>query len=88
MAWGFIFEGRVGALGVVVVDESGDRRACGVEVVKAVQPDAFLFEGADEALAQPVLLGGVGVMYCLASLALRAAFGWLSPPRSGSCVRP
>lgn len=60
MAWGVVFEGGVGALGVVVFDVSGDRRACGGEVVDAVLPGAFLFEGADEALAQPVLLGRVG----------------------------
>ena len=52
MAWGVVFEGGVGALGVVVFDVSGDRRACGGEVVKAVRPDAFLFEGADEALGK------------------------------------
>ena len=50
----------MGALGVVVFDVSGDRRACGGEVVKAVLPDAFLFEGSDKPLAQPVLLGCVG----------------------------
>lgn len=50
----------MGALGVVVFDVSGDRRACGGEVVKAMLPGAFLFEGADEPLAQPVLLGCVG----------------------------
>ena len=60
MAWGVVFEGGVGALGVVVFDVSGDRRACGGEVVKAVLPGAFLFEGADEPLAQAVLLGRVG----------------------------
>ena len=36
------------ALDVVVFDVSGDRRACGGEVVKAVLPGAFLFEGANE----------------------------------------
>ena len=60
MAWGVVFEGGVGALGVVVFDVSGDRGACGGEVVKAVLPGAFLFEGADEPLAQAVLLGRVG----------------------------
>jgi hypothetical protein len=50
----------VGALGVVVFDVSGDRRAGGGEVVKAVLPGAFLFEGADEPLAKAVLLGRVG----------------------------
>ena len=60
MAWSVVVEGGVGALGVVVFDVSGDRRACGGEVVKAVLPGAFLFEGADEALAQAVLLGRVG----------------------------
>ena len=50
MAWGVVFEGGVGALGVVVFDVSGDRRASGGEVVKAVLPGAFLFEGADEPL--------------------------------------
>ena len=60
MVWGVVFEGGVGALGVVVFDVSGDRRACGGEVVKAVLPGAFLFEGADEPLAQAVLLGRVG----------------------------
>ena len=53
MVWGVVFEGGVGALGVVVFDVSGDRCACGGEVVKAVLPGAFLFEGADEPLAQP-----------------------------------
>ena len=54
-----LFDGGVGAWGVVVFDVYGDRRACGGEAVKAVQLGAFLFEGAHEALAQPVLLGRV-----------------------------
>ena len=48
MAWGVVVEGGVGAFGVIVLDVSGDRRASGGEVVKAVLPGAFLFEGADE----------------------------------------
>lgn len=48
------------AWGVLVFDVSGDRRACGGEVVKAVLPSAFLVEGADEPLAQPVMFGRVG----------------------------
>ncbi len=32
-------------------------RPCGGEVFKAVPPGAFLFEGADEPLAKPILLG-------------------------------
>lgn len=51
----------VGALGVVVFDVSGDRRASGGEVVKAVLPGAFPFEGADEVLAQSVPLGTRGL---------------------------
>ncbi len=60
MACGVVVEGGVGALGVVVFDVSGYRRSSGGEVVKAVLPGAFLFECADEALAQPILLGRVG----------------------------
>jgi hypothetical protein len=56
--------GRSGALGVVVFDVSGDRRASGGEVVKAVLLGAFLFEDADEPLAQTVLLGRVGRDAC------------------------
>ena len=48
------------ALGVIVFDVSGDRRASGGEVFKAVLPGAFLFESANEPLAQAVLLGRVG----------------------------
>ena len=48
MAWGVVFQRGVAALRVVVFDVSGDRRACGGEVVKAVLPDPFLFEGTDE----------------------------------------
>ncbi len=59
MACGVVVEGGVGALDVLVFDVSGYRRSSGGEVVKAVLPGAFLFEGADEALAQPVLLGRV-----------------------------
>jgi hypothetical protein len=50
----------VAALGVIVFDVSGDRRASGGEVFKAVLPGAFLFESANEPLAQAVLLGRVG----------------------------
>ncbi len=60
MAWGVVVEGGVGALGVVVFDVSSNRRASVGEVVKAVLPGAFLFEGADEPLAQPVLFWRVG----------------------------
>lgn len=41
-------------------DGAGGRRACGGEIIKALLPGAFLFEGADEPLAQPVLLGREG----------------------------
>ena len=60
MAWGVVFQRGVAALRVVVFDVSGDRRACGGEVLKAVLPGALLFEGADEPLTQPVLHGRVG----------------------------
>jgi len=42
-----------------VFNVSGYRLASGGEVFKTVLLGAFLFEGADEALAQPVLLGPV-----------------------------
>ena len=48
------------ALGVVVFDVSGDRRASGGEIFKAVRPCALLFESVIEPLAQAVLLGRVG----------------------------
>ena len=54
MARGVVFQCGVAALGVVVFEVSGDRRPCGGEVLKAVLPGAFLFEGADEPLAQPI----------------------------------
>jgi hypothetical protein len=51
----------VPALGVVVFDVSGDCRASGGEIFKVFLPGAFLFESANEPLAQAVLLGRVGV---------------------------
>jgi hypothetical protein len=43
-----------------VFDVSGDRRASGGEIFKAVRPCALLFESVIEPLAQAVLLGRVG----------------------------
>lgn len=48
------------ALGVVELDEDGDDAPGLGNVLEVVQPCAFLFERADEALAQAVLFGGVG----------------------------
>lgn len=55
MVWGIVFECGVAALGVVVFNVSGNDRLGGGEVVKAVLPGAFLFEGADKPFTQPVL---------------------------------
>jgi hypothetical protein len=58
-------------MGVVVFDLSGDRRATGGEIFKAVMPavmpGAFLFESANKPLAQAVLLGRVGAIYSCVS---------------------
>lgn len=79
----------MGALSVVVFNVSGDRRASGGEVVKAVLPGAFLFEGADEPARTGRFARACRERY-IASL--RSPSGqpsaWLSPLRSGSCVRP
>lgn len=53
-------QGLVGPLGVVVIDVSGHGSACFLKVLEGVEPGAFLFEGADETLAEAVLFGSVG----------------------------
>lgn len=60
MARGIVVECGMDALGVVVFDVFGDSCASGGEVFKPVLPGALFFEGADEALAEPILFGCVG----------------------------
>ena len=66
------------ALAVVVFDVSGDRRASSGEISKRVLPGAFLFESANEPLAQAVLIGRVegNVFLCETVIAHECTVGF------------
>ena len=55
-----VIERLMRTLVVVVVDVAGDFGTGLLNVLKPVEPGAFLFEGAVEPFAEAVLLGGVG----------------------------
>jgi len=55
-----VIERLMRALVVVVIDVAGDFGPGLLDVLKPVEPGAFLFEGAVEPLAEAVLLRGVG----------------------------
>ena len=46
--------------GIVPLDPLPDRRFCLCEAMKAMLPNALLFQTAEESLDNPVLLGGIG----------------------------
>ena len=55
-----VIERLMRALVVVVIDVASDFGTGLLDVLEAVEPGAFLFEGAVEPLAEAVLLRGVG----------------------------
>ena len=60
MVWSKVVEGLMGAMVVVVFDVGGDSGASFLKGAEAMDPGAFLFEGADKTLAEAVLFRGVG----------------------------